>query len=57
MLDDSEVLLKQGDVVVQRGTDHAWDNIARAGGRAWRSSISMRNSATSCSRSFPSRSH
>ena len=26
MLDDSEVTLKQGDVVVQRGTDHAWEN-------------------------------
>ena len=26
ILDDSEVLLKQGDVVVQRGTDHAWEN-------------------------------
>jgi Cupin domain len=34
ILDDSEVILKQGDVVVQRGTDHAWENrsdtIARA---------------------------
>jgi mannose-6-phosphate isomerase-like protein (cupin superfamily) len=26
VLDDSEVTLKQGDVVVQRGTDHAWEN-------------------------------
>ena len=26
VLDNSEVLLKQGDVVVQRGTDHAWAN-------------------------------
>jgi quercetin dioxygenase-like cupin family protein len=26
MLDDSEVHLKAGDVVVQRGTLHAWDN-------------------------------
>ncbi|WP_334122867.1 cupin domain-containing protein [Glutamicibacter sp.] len=26
MLDDSEVLLCTGDVVVQRGTDHAWAN-------------------------------
>ena len=25
-LSDSEVVLKQGDVVVQRGTDHAWEN-------------------------------
>jgi hypothetical protein len=25
-LDDSEVVLKQGDVVVQRGTNHAWEN-------------------------------
>ncbi len=26
VLDDSEVLLKAGDVVVQRGTNHAWSN-------------------------------
>ena len=26
ILDDSEVTLKPGDVVVQRGTDHAWEN-------------------------------
>jgi quercetin dioxygenase-like cupin family protein len=26
ILSDSEVLLKPGDVVVQRGTDHAWEN-------------------------------
>jgi mannose-6-phosphate isomerase-like protein (cupin superfamily) len=26
ILDDSEVVLKPGDVVVQRGTDHAWEN-------------------------------
>ena len=26
ILDDSEVLLTQGTVVVQRGTDHAWEN-------------------------------
>lgn len=26
VLDDSEVLLTAGDVVVQRGTDHAWAN-------------------------------
>lgn len=34
ILDDSEVVLKRADVVVQRGTDHAWENrsdrIARA---------------------------
>jgi mannose-6-phosphate isomerase-like protein (cupin superfamily) len=34
ILDDTEVTLKPGDVVVQRGTDHAWENrsdtIARA---------------------------
>ena len=34
ILDDSEVTLMPGDVVVQRGTDHAWENrsgtIARA---------------------------
>ena len=26
ILDDSEVALKQSDVVVQRGTNHAWEN-------------------------------
>lgn len=26
ILDDSEVTLKAGDIVVQRGTDHAWAN-------------------------------
>ena len=26
LLDDSEVELNQGDVVVQRGTNHAWSN-------------------------------
>jgi mannose-6-phosphate isomerase-like protein (cupin superfamily) len=34
LLDDSEVTLKRGDVVVQRGTNHAWENrsdkVARA---------------------------
>jgi quercetin dioxygenase-like cupin family protein len=28
ILDDSEVTLKRSDVVVQRGTDHAWENRA-----------------------------
>ena len=26
VLDDSETLLKPGDVVIQRGTNHAWSN-------------------------------
>jgi len=26
LLDDSEVLLNAGDVLVQRGTNHAWSN-------------------------------
>ena len=26
LLDDSEVYLKAGDMVVQRGTNHAWSN-------------------------------
>ena len=26
VLDDTEVLLNKGDVVVQRGTNHAWEN-------------------------------
>ena len=34
ILDGSETILKPGDVVVQRGTDHAWENrgnmVARA---------------------------
>jgi mannose-6-phosphate isomerase-like protein (cupin superfamily) len=34
ILDDSEVILKQGDVVVQRGTDHAWENRSAAMARA-----------------------
>jgi mannose-6-phosphate isomerase-like protein (cupin superfamily) len=34
ILDDSEVTLKPGDVVVQRGTDHAWENRSRAAARA-----------------------
>ena len=34
ILDDSEVALKPGDVVVQRGTDHAWENRGDAVARA-----------------------
>jgi mannose-6-phosphate isomerase-like protein (cupin superfamily) len=34
LLDDSEVTLKPGDVVVQRGTDHAWENRSDAVARA-----------------------
>jgi mannose-6-phosphate isomerase-like protein (cupin superfamily) len=34
ILDDSEVILKPGDVVVQRGTDHAWENRSDMIGRA-----------------------
>jgi hypothetical protein len=26
ILSDSEVLLRAGDIVIQRGTDHAWEN-------------------------------
>ena len=26
MMDDDEVLMKQGDVLIQRGTGHAWSN-------------------------------
>lgn len=26
ILDDTEVVLNQGDVAIQRGTDHAWEN-------------------------------
>lgn len=29
VLDDSEVLLRRGDVVIQRGTNHAWANRSR----------------------------
>src|ERR1700691_1811361 len=34
ILDDSEVILKQGDLVAQRGTDHAWENRSAAMARA-----------------------
>jgi quercetin dioxygenase-like cupin family protein len=30
LLDDGEVLLKAGDIVVQRGTNHAWSNRSHA---------------------------
>lgn len=30
ILDDSEVLLRAGDIVIQRGTDHAWENRSNA---------------------------
>ncbi len=30
LMDEGEVLLKQGDVLVQRGTNHAWSNRADA---------------------------
>ena len=33
VLDDSEVTLRPGDVVVQRGTDHAWENRSSAPAR------------------------
>jgi mannose-6-phosphate isomerase-like protein (cupin superfamily) len=33
VLDDSEVTLRPGDVVVQRGTDHAWENRSAAPAR------------------------
>ena len=34
LLSDSEVILKHGSVVVQRGTDHAWENRSDKGARA-----------------------
>ncbi len=34
LLDDSEVVLKPGDVVVQRGTNHAWENRSESVARA-----------------------
>jgi uncharacterized cupin superfamily protein len=33
VLEDSEVVLKQSDVVVQRGTNHAWENRSDARAR------------------------
>jgi quercetin dioxygenase-like cupin family protein len=30
VLDESEVLIKEGDVVIQRGTNHAWSNRTNA---------------------------
>jgi uncharacterized cupin superfamily protein len=43
VLDDSEVTLHAGDVVVQRGTDHAWANRGKPSPK-WRSSSSTLNS-------------
>jgi len=34
ILEDSEVILRPGDVVVQRGTDHAWENRSDTTARA-----------------------
>ncbi|HZF14631.1 MAG TPA: cupin domain-containing protein [Steroidobacteraceae bacterium] len=34
ILEDSEVILKPGDVVVQRGTNHAWENRGSTTARA-----------------------
>ena len=34
ILDDSEAVLQAGDVVVQRGTDHAWENRSERVARA-----------------------
>ena len=34
LLDDSEVTIRPGDVVVQRGTNHAWENRSDAVARA-----------------------
>ena len=34
ILDHTEVVLRQGDVVVQRGTDHAWENRSDSVARA-----------------------
>jgi mannose-6-phosphate isomerase-like protein (cupin superfamily) len=34
ILDEREVILRPGDVVVQRGTDHAWENRSGAMARA-----------------------
>jgi mannose-6-phosphate isomerase-like protein (cupin superfamily) len=34
ILDDSEATLRPGDVVVQRGTDHAWENRSESIARA-----------------------
>jgi len=34
ILEDSEVTLKPGDVVVQRGTNHAWENRSATAARA-----------------------
>ncbi len=33
VVDDSETLLQPGDIVVQRGTNHAWDNRSDAPAR------------------------
>ena len=48
VLDDSEVTLQAGDVVVQRGTDHAWANRGDVTGAGWCScsSTAARSPAT-----------
>ena len=48
VLDDTETVLRAGDVVVQRGTNHRWENRtpARPG---WRSSWSTGRSPANCS--------
>jgi len=33
VLDTQEVALKQGDIVIQRGTNHAWSNRANSAAR------------------------
>jgi hypothetical protein len=50
ILDDSEVTLRQGDVVVQRGTDHAWENRSETIARAAFFHIDARFSAELLSR-------
>jgi quercetin dioxygenase-like cupin family protein len=51
VLDDSETTLRAGDVVVQRGTDHRWENRGDAG-PAWSSSWWTACSRTSSSMSW-----
>lgn len=46
ILDDSEVTLRAGDVVVQRGTDHAWENRSTTVARAAFFHIKARFDAT-----------
>ncbi len=59
LLEDREVVLRPGDVVVQRGTNHAWANRggkrSRASRSCWSTAGSTQPSRTSSARTPPPR--